>query len=165
MNNKAGGSLAKGTPKLRASQGTRLLTLGRLAVQSCFLPLGLRLQPDRNEGLEGHVDIAPLISTRMSGGCRGNEGPGAGRWERGPAPKTRLGLRPAETGWFLAGRRRPTGVLPCPAPHPTELSPLLSGAAPRPHFPALHFGERRQARAGEQEPLAQALVKTQAPEV
>lgn len=44
-----------------------------------------------------------------------------------------------------------------------ELSPLLSGAAPRPHFPALHFGRRRQAHAGEQEPLARHLSKHRPP--
>lgn len=69
----------------------------------------------------------------------------------------RIQAQPEAAGWLLEGRLRPRpqpkGVLPCPAcPHPgrgpAELSPPLSGAAPRPHFPALHVGRGRQARAG-----------------
>ena len=73
----------------------------------------------------------------------------------GAVSRTRLGLRSGLVPSGKAERPRPparedAALLCPPPPRPrtaTELSPLLSGAAPRPHFPALHVGRRRQARA------------------
>lgn len=47
------------------------------------------------KGCQGHIDIAPSISTRMLRGLPGNGGTGAGRWEMGGSTQTpaRLGLR------------------------------------------------------------------------
>lgn len=91
-----------------------------------------------------------------------------GGWYPGPRPGPRSWLAPSrKTGTQASAQEEAAWscLPPNPAKAPTELSPLLSGAAPRPYFPALHVGRRRWARARGAGALAPALVKTQAPEV
>lgn len=125
----------------------RLLTLGRLAVRAASFPWGSGSSLTGMKGCQGLIDIAPLISTCMGGGCGGG-GTGAGRWERGQHPDPGL-AQPEETSWFLAGRRRSTGVLSCLPPLPIPLNSHLCPAGLRPGLISQPYTLASEGRLGQ----------------